>query len=93
MFCAASATAFKPEAQTLLIVVASIVEGRALDKSKVPVEKITDVYMGNVLQGSVGQAPARQASPYHQPPVLLLGQVECFVRQVPQPSSQKRRPC
>ena len=25
-------------------------------------EKITDVYMGNVLQGSVGQAPARQAS-------------------------------
>ncbi|KAJ5174200.1 Acetyl-CoA acetyltransferase [Penicillium canariense] len=34
----------------------------ALSKSKVPVEKITDVYMGNVLQGSVGQAPARQAS-------------------------------
>ena len=25
-------------------------------------EKVTDVYMGNVLQGSVGQAPARQAS-------------------------------
>ncbi|KAI1770859.1 thiolase [Hypoxylon cercidicola] len=34
----------------------------ALEKSKVPVEKITDVYMGNVLQGSVGQAPARQAT-------------------------------
>ncbi|KAJ5544469.1 hypothetical protein N7535_007132 [Penicillium sp. DV-2018c] len=34
----------------------------ALEKSKVPIEKITDVYMGNVLQGSVGQAPARQAS-------------------------------
>ncbi len=34
----------------------------ALEKSKVPVSKITDVYMGNVLQGSVGQAPARQAS-------------------------------
>lgn len=34
----------------------------ALNKSNVPVEKITDVYMGNVLQGSVGQAPARQAS-------------------------------
>ncbi|KAI1657163.1 thiolase [Daldinia decipiens] len=33
----------------------------ALEKSKVPVEKITDVYMGNVLQGSIGQAPARQA--------------------------------
>ncbi|KAI1187189.1 acetyl-CoA c-acyltransferase [Nemania serpens] len=34
----------------------------ALEKSKVPVEKITDVYMGNVLQASVGQAPARQAA-------------------------------
>ncbi|KAI2771561.1 Thiolase, N-terminal domain-containing protein, partial [Daldinia loculata] len=34
----------------------------ALEKSKVPVEKITDVYMGNVLQGSIGQAPARQAA-------------------------------
>lgn len=33
----------------------------ALEKSKVPVEKVTDVYMGNVLQGNVGQAPARQA--------------------------------
>ncbi|KAH8911415.1 thiolase [Coniochaeta sp. PMI_546] len=34
----------------------------ALEKSKVPADKITDVYMGNVLQGSVGQAPARQAA-------------------------------
>ncbi|KAG0649112.1 Acetoacetyl-thiolase [Hyphodiscus hymeniophilus] len=34
----------------------------ALEKSKVPVNKITDVYMGNVLQGNVGQAPARQAA-------------------------------
>lgn len=34
----------------------------ALEKSKVPVEKITDVYMGNVLQANMGQAPARQAS-------------------------------
>ena len=34
----------------------------ALEKSKVPVAKITDVYMGNVLQGNIGQAPARQAS-------------------------------
>ena len=33
-----------------------------MTKSGLPVEKITDVYMGNVLQGSVGQAPARQAS-------------------------------
>jgi acetyl-CoA C-acetyltransferase len=34
----------------------------ALEKSKVPISKITDVYMGNVLQASVGQSPARQAS-------------------------------
>ncbi|KAG5950663.1 hypothetical protein E4U53_004633 [Claviceps sorghi] len=34
----------------------------AVEKSKVPVDKITDVYMGNVMQASVGQAPARQAS-------------------------------
>ncbi|MCJ1364846.1 hypothetical protein MMC16_003963 [Acarospora aff. strigata] len=34
----------------------------ALEKSKVPTSKITDVYMGNVLQGGVGQAPARQAA-------------------------------
>ncbi|KAJ5116987.1 hypothetical protein N7456_001335 [Penicillium angulare] len=34
----------------------------ALSKSNIPVDKITDVYMGNVLQGAVGQAPARQAA-------------------------------
>ncbi|KAL8730828.1 MAG: hypothetical protein Q9181_004519 [Wetmoreana brouardii] len=34
----------------------------ALAKSGVPAEKITDVYMGNVLQAGVGQSPARQAS-------------------------------
>ncbi|KAL2866666.1 thiolase family protein [Aspergillus lucknowensis] len=34
----------------------------AIEKSSVPVEKFTDVYLGNVLQGSIGQAPARQAS-------------------------------
>jgi acetyl-CoA C-acetyltransferase len=34
----------------------------AVEKSKVPVSKISDVYLGNVLQGSVGQAPARQAA-------------------------------
>lgn len=34
----------------------------ALDKSTVPVSKITDIYMGNVLSAGVGQAPARQAS-------------------------------
>jgi acetyl-CoA C-acetyltransferase len=34
----------------------------ALEKSKIPAPKISDVYMGNVLQGGVGQAPARQAT-------------------------------
>ncbi|KAJ5617718.1 acetyl-CoA-acetyltransferase [Penicillium hordei] len=34
----------------------------ALRKSKLPLTRITDVYMGNVLQGSVGQSPARQAA-------------------------------
>ncbi|KOS17541.1 Acetyl-CoA acetyltransferase [Escovopsis weberi] len=34
----------------------------ALEKSRVPVSRISDVYMGNVLQASVGQAPARQAA-------------------------------
>ncbi|EEQ87343.1 acetyl-CoA C-acetyltransferase [Blastomyces dermatitidis ER-3] len=34
----------------------------AIEKSGVPVEKITDVYMGNVLQASIGQSPARQAA-------------------------------
>ncbi|KAL1966171.1 hypothetical protein VTN77DRAFT_4723 [Rasamsonia byssochlamydoides] len=34
----------------------------AISKSGVPKEKITDVYMGNVLQANVGQSPARQAA-------------------------------
>ena len=34
----------------------------ALDKSRVPVERVSDVYMGNVLQASLGQSPARQAA-------------------------------
>ncbi|KAI9835501.1 MAG: hypothetical protein M1838_005277 [Thelocarpon superellum] len=34
----------------------------AIEKSTVPISIISDVYMGNVLQGSVGQSPARQAS-------------------------------
>ena len=34
----------------------------AIQRSSVPQEIITDVYMGNVLQASVGQSPARQAS-------------------------------
>lgn len=33
-----------------------------MEKSKIPVDRITDVYMGNVLQGNMGQAPARQAA-------------------------------
>ncbi|KIW37569.1 uncharacterized protein PV06_10215 [Exophiala oligosperma] len=34
----------------------------AIEKSRVPASKITDVYMGNVLSAGVGQAPARQAA-------------------------------
>jgi len=34
----------------------------AVSRSGVPPEKITDVYMGNVLQAGVGQSPARQAT-------------------------------
>lgn len=34
----------------------------AIERSSVPPEKITDVYMGHVMQASTGQAPARQAA-------------------------------
>ena len=34
----------------------------AVDRSGVPVEDIDEVIMGNVIQGGVGQAPARQAA-------------------------------
>jgi acetyl-CoA C-acetyltransferase len=34
----------------------------ALQKSTVPASKISEVYMGQVLQGNAGQAPARQAA-------------------------------
>ncbi|PGH23563.1 hypothetical protein AJ80_02343 [Polytolypa hystricis UAMH7299] len=34
----------------------------AITKSNIPSSKITDVYMGNVLQAAVGQSPARQAA-------------------------------
>ena len=34
----------------------------AVEKSNVPTSKITDVYMGNVMQANMGQAPARQAT-------------------------------
>src|SRR5438093_2543689 len=34
----------------------------ALKRSKVPAEDVEEVIMGNVVQGGVGQAPARQAS-------------------------------
>lgn len=32
----------------------------ALQRSGIPAERVTDVYFGNVLQGGVGQSPARQ---------------------------------
>ena len=34
----------------------------ALEKAKVPASAIEDVMMGCVLQGNIGQAPARQAA-------------------------------
>ena len=34
----------------------------AIDRSGVPVEDVDEVIMGNVIQGGVGQAPARQAA-------------------------------
>ncbi|KAK7733634.1 Acetyl-CoA acetyltransferase erg10A, mitochondrial [Botryosphaeria dothidea] len=40
----------------------------ALSKSTVPVDRISSVYMGHVLQGSAGQAPARQASMFAKLP-------------------------
>jgi acetyl-CoA C-acetyltransferase len=43
----------------------------ALEKSTVPVSKISNVYMGNVFSGSLGQAPARQASVFAGLPVTV----------------------
>src|SRR5690349_17062228 len=34
----------------------------ALERSKVPADRVEEVVMGNVIQGGVGQAPARQAA-------------------------------
>jgi acetyl-CoA C-acetyltransferase len=34
----------------------------AIERSKVPADQIEEVIMGNVIQGGVGQAPARQAA-------------------------------
>jgi len=34
----------------------------AIARASIPTEKITSVYMGNVMQAAVGQAPARQAA-------------------------------
>jgi acetyl-CoA C-acetyltransferase len=34
----------------------------ALDRARVALDKVDEVYMGNVLSAGIGQAPARQAS-------------------------------
>ena len=34
----------------------------AVERARVPVDEIDEVIMGNVIQGGVGQAPARQAA-------------------------------
>ncbi|CAF3934747.1 unnamed protein product [Rotaria sp. Silwood1] len=35
-----------------------------LERAKIPANRVQEVYMGNVVQAGVGQAPARQASLY-----------------------------
>lgn len=35
-----------------------------LEKANIPADRVQEVYMGNVVQGGVGQAPARQATLY-----------------------------
>ncbi|CAF3953085.1 unnamed protein product [Rotaria sp. Silwood1] len=35
-----------------------------LERAKIPTNRVQEVYMGNVVQAGVGQAPARQASLY-----------------------------
>ncbi|MFK7952328.1 MAG: acetyl-CoA C-acetyltransferase, partial [Ekhidna sp.] len=34
----------------------------ALEKSGMPADQVSEVYMGNVLSANLGQAPARQAA-------------------------------
>ncbi|KAF8253834.1 thiolase [Wilcoxina mikolae CBS 423.85] len=41
-------------------VLGSHVVKAALQRSGVPAERVTDLYFGNVLQGNIGQSPARQ---------------------------------
>ncbi|RAL14106.1 acetyl-CoA acetyltransferase [Aspergillus homomorphus CBS 101889] len=43
----------------------------ALDKSRVPISEITDLYMGNVLSANIGQSPARQAAIFADLPATL----------------------
>ncbi|KAJ0419598.1 Thiolase, N-terminal domain-containing protein [Aspergillus carlsbadensis] len=43
----------------------------AVQKSTIPVERISTVYMGNVLQAGVGQSPARQAAIFAGLPVSV----------------------
>ena len=40
----------------------------ALARSKVPVDRVGEVFMGNVLSAGIGQAPARQAAIYAKVP-------------------------
>ena len=51
----------------------------ALDRAKVPVDAVGEVFMGNVLQAAVGQAPARQAAIYaglpHAVPATTVNKV------------------
>lgn len=43
-------------------ILASVAIQAAIERAVVPKEEVKEVYMGNVCQGGVGQAPARQAT-------------------------------
>src|SRR5688500_932328 len=51
----------------------------ALEKAGVKPDQINETFMGNVLTGGVGQAPARQAAIYagvpHKTPATTVGKV------------------
>lgn len=57
----------------------AIVIQAALERAKVPADKVGQVFMGNVLQAGIGQAPARQAAIYagvpHSVPATTINKV------------------
>ena len=43
----------------------------ALERAKIPADKVEEVFMGNVLSAGIGQAPARQAAIYSKIPTSV----------------------